>query len=515
MSSETSVVRLQAENIDLREQLAKVEARAEAMVRLVTQAAARDDETRKAVMAGTGGVSADDELFQRLQKKVASEHHQSAPAKTPVAATAHHADPAMSGSDLDAIKAEIARFTARIKELEDELATAKGQLQRSRTAAVELDGRAGELEKERDSLAEALVDARAKCEAAEGRCAEAEERAAAFEGAGIEDEVNRRVEEGVFSATMELEDQIEELKNENLGMREDIAAHHKIVAERDAAVKSAAEAVKERAIAVKVKDGAIADASKLRQQLAERDATIDKHEEELAKASQNTAMMSDLMDLEDRVTAAEEAKAALLARAEAAEKVAADSQQTAEDATQKCARYKELWQKADESKAEAELRVSALSQRVNGLSRERDSAVKQRDAAFGASEQRARTHERERDEAQRKHKATLERLKTKYKDSSEVTQQNYKSARDAYEQLIAKLQGMADAEAKEEVICDLLYEYERKLWLLQADIASLRTVGDLRESDMHEDLMRQVEESLSRAEMLRMQLQEANVQPCC
>jgi hypothetical protein len=32
---------------------------------------------------------------------------------------------------------------------------------------------------------------------------------------------------------------------------------------------------------------------------------------------------------------------------------------------------------------------------------------------------------------------------------------------------------------------------------------------------MHEDLMRQVEESLSRAEMLRMQLQEANVQPCC
>eukprot|EP00672_Neobodo_designis_P018124 CAMPEP_0174853972 /NCGR_PEP_ID=MMETSP1114-20130205/29660_1 /TAXON_ID=312471 /ORGANISM="Neobodo designis, Strain CCAP 1951/1" /LENGTH=504 /DNA_ID=CAMNT_0016088641 /DNA_START=138 /DNA_END=1652 /DNA_ORIENTATION=+ len=504
MSSETSIVKLQAENIDLREQLSKVEARVEIMARIVTQAAARDDETRRAVMAGPagqGGVSADDELFQRLKKKVEAEK-QPSPAKqqAPAAGSA--------GVDLDAIKAEIARFTARIEELEAELAEARGKLDRSRAAALELDARAAELEKERDSLAAAVVDVRAERDAAN-------ERAAAFEGAEIEEEVQRRVEEGVFSATMELEDQITELKEENENLRETIANHHQVAADRDAAVESAAAAVKERSIALKVKDGAIEDAAKLRRELAERDKRIDALEEELAKAQQNTAVLSDLMELEDRVTAAEEAKTKLLARAETAEKVAENARQQAKEQSDKCARYKELWAQADEAKAEAELRVSALTQRVNGLSRERDSAVKQRDAAFGASEQRARAQERERDEAQRKHKATLERLKAKYKDSSEVTQQNYKAARDAYEQLIAKLQGMADAEAKEELICDLFFEYERKLWLLQADIASLRTVGDLRESDMQEDLSRQVEDCLSRAEMLRMQLQEAGVTPCC
>jgi DNA repair exonuclease SbcCD ATPase subunit len=514
MTSELNPVRLQAENIDLRHKLGEAESRIEKLVVMVTQAAVHDSSAKHVMMSSVTG---DDEFFRKLKTKVDIV----SPDRD------RTTKPQFRDSDAEAIKSEFDAFAERIKELEAALAKSSKQLDQSRKDARALDSRAGELEAERDQIAAALISTKQDLHAAvEAKDAAELELAMAVPTSqeAIDAEVKRQVEEGVFSATMDLEDQIDTLKSENEQLRATVAENLKVVAERDAATAIANEAVKERAIAVRVKDGAIEDAKKLRREIQELQATMTK-----LQATKDSKFASEMEALEARVNSAEEAKQqhiAYVAKSEAdaaqrdakaAEALARAAQVQARlaEAEATIARLKTAYKQADDGKAEAELRVSALMQRVAALSRERDSAVTQRDAAFGASEQRAQLQQREKDEAHQRHQDALKRLQAKFKDSSEVVKNTYQNARQVYDALIEKLQSIADAGAKEELICDVLYEYERRIWLLNADIASLRTVGDIRASDAESHLRTDLNEALSNAEMLRMQLHERGMKPCC
>lgn len=516
------MVRLQAENIDLKHALQKADARIEKLLQLASQAAVHD----QSVISETA--DSDSDLIALIKRNMQKQQR-----ATPAKSTQQPAAAAGSSGDAD-----------RVAALEAEVARLAKQLEESRRAAVQLDLRCGEYERERDSLAEALVDLKDKASKDASSMAKlvqvAEAKSASAAGAhedklmelgmrieeleserdelkiaaemnpttqeAVDAEVSRRVEEQVFSATIDFEEKLDAMKEENEALRVAVAESRKIDAERDAAIEASKTAVNERNVALHVRDGAIQDGKALRievQKLMQRIADL---EGKLA-SSGNAAVAASAQINSDRQDAERTLKEALT-RAETAEKAASTAQQLAKDADARIKTIRAELQACEDDKAEGLMRITALQQQISSLQRQSES-----NSVVLRAVEESRAQEKE---AQRKrHEAQMARLQAKYKDTNESTRALLEKARQAYEKLIAKMRAASQPADKEDLLCDLLFEYERTIAKLAEEVMSMRTVGDIRESDATVEMQRTVDEALSQIEILRMQICDLGKKPLC
>lgn len=291
----------------------------------------------------------------------------------------------------------------------------------------------------------------------------------------------------------------------------------KISAERDDAVKSRQQATMQAQIAERVKHAALVECSEARckgqkvetecislreqldtltVQLARQQASVASHQSE---------------DIGLRVTPAE-----MDGLRESLRQAQAESMRSNMLATQLRVRC----DAAEDRVAELELQVTRSDQ-ARQTAEDAGRELSKRSALALAELAQHSKGDGNRNERQ------LERLMSKYKDDRSSIQAIFATVVDRYESLIQGLgqdvggssEPIPQKDRVSNLMWDFICDYERKIWNLNNDLKSLKTVRELREKDTEAVVSQRFESVIesfqSQLEILRLQVRELGGRPAC
>ena len=435
--------------------------------------------------------------------------------------------------ELSKAKKEKAHVEATLKKLQEETATNKRNLAELISLRREVQNgkkREEQLQAVIDQVNEQLDTAGEGQGATSASDAEVERRCAQ-----LREELEQKAEEEVFAMTVELEETIEKQRNEiedlkkqleSAGSRSDSAAVERAIAEK--------------VIALRVKDGALAECGQTRAELEKSSSIIadlrsqikvlesqladarsaSPRQTELPTAAQlepndSKSLKAQLQEKEKLVQYLKDRVSDLEVRSKTA-----DGERDAA-VVMKSKDFEELERQNQALKDEIEMMQIEHQGELDRLRTDLEIVEKERDKALAAGRRaflerntalsEAKAAEQKREQLARLHKKSKEDLATVKTVMGKVETN--------YDEMVSKMESADTADERKEVIYDKLFDYEHRIWNLNNDLESLTAIRKIREQEAVENANTQwaskCEEYMSAIEILRMQIRELDKEPLC
>jgi hypothetical protein len=365
----------------------------------------------------------------------------------------------------------------------------------------------------------------------------------------LRQELEAKAEEEMFAMTVELEETINKQKAEIEDLKKQIQSSAQIVQAnsppRPGDGTTVERALAEKAIALRVKDGAIAESGLLRTKLEKTDelvknlrAQIDLLEKQLAEARAYNASASPVKQDPETPVASDDSRMLKAQMAEKdklvkylqdrvadlevriktanSERDAAKEAKTGEQANLE-QHITELNQHLEEMQVTHAAEIERLKVDLQIVAAERDKALDAGRRAF-----LERNNALNDAKAAQKKEQLLARLKTGSggaevpRDKVEIV---FRQVESAYDDIVGKIEQAKSSDERRDVMWDKLFEYEHRLWNLNNDLQSLHAIRKIREEDLvaqsNDQWAARCEEYMSAIEILRMQIRELGKEPMC